>query len=122
MCWEGGYRIVPRALCKASLAKSVSTRFNGRLCLQKSERSEEMAHYVMYKHEDLSSNLCPLYKILGIVVHTPVSPALQELKARMAVVCGLQCSPRSSGGTYCKLIRSRVIEKEQFPRHAGVCL
>lgn len=81
-----------------------------------------MAHYVMYKHEDLSSNLCPLYKILGIVVHTPVSPALQELKARMAVVCGLQCSPRSSGGTYCKLIRSRVIEKEQFPRHAGVCL
>lgn len=85
--------MVPRALCKPSLAKSVSTRFNGRLCLQKSERSEEMAHYVMYKHEDLSSNLCPLYKILGIVAPTPVTPGLQEMKARMAVVGGLQRSP-----------------------------
>lgn len=81
-----------------------------------------MAHYVMYKHEDLSSNLCPLYKILGIVAPTPVTPGLQEMKARMAVVGGLQRSPRSSGRTYCKLIRSGVIEKEQFPRHACVCL
>lgn len=87
MCWEGGYSMVPRALCKASLAKPVSTRFNGRLCLQKSERSEDMAHYVMYKREDLSSNLCPLYKILGIVVHTPVTPCTAGDESKNG--CGL---------------------------------
>lgn len=81
-----------------------------------------MSH-VMYKHENLSSNLCHLYKILGIVVHTPVTPALQGMKGRMAVVYGHQSSPRFSGRTFCKLIRSRVIEKDtQFPRtHVCAC-
>lgn len=78
----------------------------------KVKMSEEVAHCVIGKHEDVSSNLQHPYKMLGIVVHTPVTPALQGMKTRIAVACGHQLSTRFSGRTHFKLIRTRMVEKD----------